>query len=96
MRDRIRAVKNLEEKQKVVSINVPEEDVFALVNSNKKACFDVIRFKNGRLTDSEHWLIDSVEDLAEAVASEEAAGSKEKGFGIIPKPFLLSLPFLFP
>lgn len=66
MRDRIKAVKNLEEKQKVVSINVPEEDVFALVNSNKKACFDVIRFKNGKLTDSEHWIIDSVDDLPEA------------------------------
>ena len=66
LRDRIKAIKNLEEKQKVVSINVPEEDVFALVNSNKKACFDVIRFKNGRLTDSEHWLIDSVDSLPEA------------------------------
>lgn len=66
LRDRIKAVKNLEEKQKVVSINVPEEDVFALVNSGKKACFDVIRFKNGRLTDSEHWLIDSVDNPAEA------------------------------
>lgn len=66
MRDRIKAIRNLEEKQKVVSINVPEEDVFALVNSNKKACFDVIRFKQGRLVDSEHWIIDSVEDLAEA------------------------------
>jgi excinuclease ABC subunit C len=66
MRDRIKAIKNLDEKQKVVSINVPEEDVFALVNSNKKACFDVIRFKNGKLTDSEHWLIDSVDDLNEA------------------------------
>lgn len=66
MRDRIKAIKNLEEKQKVVSINVPEEDVFALVNSSRKACFDVIRFKNGRLTDSEHWLIDSVDNLSEA------------------------------
>ncbi|MCR5207701.1 MAG: excinuclease ABC subunit UvrC [Eubacterium sp.] len=66
LRDRIRAVKNLEEKQKVVSINVPEEDVFALVNSNKKACFDVIRFKNGKLTDSEHWIIDSVDNPSEA------------------------------
>lgn len=36
LRDRIRSIKNLEEKQKVVSINVPEEDVFALVSSNKK------------------------------------------------------------
>ena len=66
LRDRIKAIRNLEEKQKVVSINVPEEDVFALVNSNKKACFEVIRFKFGKLVDSEHWIIDSVDDLAEA------------------------------
>ncbi len=37
LRDRIKAIKNLEEKQKVVSINVPEEDVFALVNGKKKS-----------------------------------------------------------
>lgn len=66
LRDRIKAVKNLDEKQKVVSINVPEEDVFALVNGKKKACFEVIRFENGRLTDSEFWLIDSVDDLKAA------------------------------
>ncbi len=66
LRDRIRAIKNLDEKQKVVSINVPEEDVFALVNGKKKACFEVLRFENGRLTDSEFWLIDSVDDLPSA------------------------------
>ena len=66
LRDRIKAIKNLDEKQKVVSINVPEEDVFALVNSTKKACFNVIRFQNGKLTDSEHWLIDSIDDLPQA------------------------------
>lgn len=66
MRDRIKAIKNLDEKQKVVSINVPEEDVFALVNSSKKACFEAIRFKNGRLVDSESWLIDSVDNVEDA------------------------------
>lgn len=66
LRDTIKAIKNLDEKQKVVSINVPEEDVFALVNSNKKACFEVLRFRNGRLTDSEHWLIDRVDDTSQA------------------------------
>lgn len=66
LRDRIKAIKNLDERQKVVSINVPEEDVFALVNSNKKACFEVIRFEHGRLTDSEFWLIDAVENLPQA------------------------------
>ena len=66
LRDRIKAIKNLDEKQKVVAINVPEEDVFAIVNGKKKACFEVIRFENGRLTDSEFWIIDSVEDLPAA------------------------------
>lgn len=66
LRDRIRSVKNLEERQKVVSINVPEEDVFALVCGKKKACFEVIRFKNGKLSDTEYWLIDSQDDPASA------------------------------
>lgn len=66
LRDRIRSIKNLEERQKVVSINVPEEDVFALVNGKKKACFEVIRFKHGRLSDTEFWLIDSQDDLNNA------------------------------
>lgn len=66
LRDRIRAIKNLDERQNVVSINVPEEDVFALVNGKKKACFEVIRFQNGKLTDTEFWLIDSQDDLESA------------------------------
>lgn len=66
LRDRIRAIKNLEERQKVVSINVPEEDVFAIVNGKKKECFEVLRFKNGKLSDTEFWLIDSQDDLKNA------------------------------
>lgn len=66
LRDRIKSIKNLEEKQKVVSINVPEEDVFALVSSNKKSCFEVIRFEYGKLTDSEFWIIDAVDDAPQA------------------------------
>ncbi len=66
LRDRIKAIKNLEEKQKVVSINVDEEDVFALVNGVKKSCFEVIRFEHGKLTDSEYWLIDAVENAAQS------------------------------
>lgn len=66
LRDRIKSIKNLEEKQKVVSINVPEEDVFALVNSNKKACFEVIRFEHGKLTDTEFWLVDAVDNLPQS------------------------------
>lgn len=64
LRDRIRAIKNLEEKQNVVSINTPEEDVFALVSSEKKTCFEALRFQNGMLSDSEFWIIDSPDSLS--------------------------------
>ena len=66
LRDRIKSIKNIDEKQRVVAINVSEEDVFALVNGAKKACFEVIRFENGRLSDSEHWIIDSPENSESA------------------------------
>ena len=62
----MKTTSSVEEASKVVSINVPEEDVFALVNGKKKACFEVIRFEHGKLTDTEFWLIDSVDDLPQA------------------------------
>lgn len=40
--------------------------MFALRIAGKKACFEVIRFENGRLTDSEHWLLDPPENLSAA------------------------------
>ena len=40
--------------------------VFALSVSNKKACFEVLRFKHGRLADSEHWIIDTPDNNEEA------------------------------
>lgn len=68
LRDRINAIQNLNQKQKVVSINVPEEDVFALANGTSKACFEALRFQNGKLYDSEYFIINAVENEAEARA----------------------------
>ena len=66
MRDRIKSISNLDEKQKVVSINVAFEDVFAFVQSNKESCFEVLRFKHGRLADSENWIIDTPDNACDA------------------------------
>lgn len=70
LRDRINALKKVTEKQKVVAASVEEQDVFAIVgaahDSSPKACLSVLRFKNGRLYDSEHFMIDLPENLPEA------------------------------
>lgn len=70
LRDKINAIKKVTEKQKVVAASVEEQDVFAVVCSggenNPKACLSVLRFKDARLYDSEHFIIDMPESLTEA------------------------------
>ncbi len=66
LRDKINAIKKVTEKQKVVASSVQEQDVFAIVCASPKACLSVLRFKDARLYDSEHFIIDAPEDLPEA------------------------------
>lgn len=66
LRDRINAIKKVSEKQKVVAASVEEQDVFAVVCSDEKACLSVIRFRNSRLYDNEDFIIDAPENMPEA------------------------------
>ncbi len=66
IRDKINAIKKITEKQKVVAASVEEQDVFAVVCSENKACLSVIRFKDSRLYDTEHFIFDTPENLPEA------------------------------
>ena len=66
IRNKINAIKKVTEKQKVVAASVEEQDVFATVCSDSKACLSVLRFKDARLYDSEHFIIDLPEDMPEA------------------------------
>lgn len=66
LRDRIRAIEKLGEKQKVYAKNIEQQDIFCLVQGKGIACFMVLRFKDGRLYDSEHFFIDDCEDLPTA------------------------------
>lgn len=66
LRDRIFAIKKLSEKQKVVSASVKEQDVFAIAEGADRACLNVLRFSEGRLFDSEYFLIDRPDSLPSA------------------------------
>ncbi len=57
-RDRIRAIENMQAKQKVVTETGDSKDVFALATNEKELCIVVLRFDKGRLTDSEHFFFD--------------------------------------
>lgn len=62
LRDRIASVKKLSSRQKVVSDTHPNQDVFALVSGNGKVCFAVLRFTDGRLSDSGHYIFNELSD----------------------------------
>ncbi len=68
LRDRIRALDKLGEKQKVVHSTVPHQDVIALAQAGGVACFEVFRFASGALSDREEFPMDAVEDVPAATA----------------------------
>lgn len=58
IRDRIAAVKRMNDKQKVVSSKVLEQDIIAFITDENKSSFEVFRFSDGRLYDRENFIID--------------------------------------
>ena len=58
LRDRINALKKMSEKQKVIMTSVEEQDVIALAQGSGSTCFEVFRFRGGRLVDREQFLVD--------------------------------------
>ena len=65
-RDTINAIKRTREKQVVYSNKIKEQDVFAVAESEDKMCLSVLRFSDGRLYDSEWFIVESIEDLPSA------------------------------
>lgn len=62
IRDRIAAVKRMNDKQKVVSSRVLEQDIIAFITDENKSSFEVFHFSDGRLYDRENFIIDDAGD----------------------------------
>ena len=68
IRDNIYSIQRVTAKQKVIMSPIPEQDIIALANGIKESCFEVFRFKSGRLADDEHFMLDRVENPKQARA----------------------------
>lgn len=69
LRDRIRAIERMQDKQKVVFKSVEEQDVFSLAESENTVCLAVLRFADGRLVDCEHFFFEK-NDTPEAMLAD--------------------------
>lgn len=63
VRDRIDAIRRLTNKQKVIFSGTETEDVFSIAREDEKICFNVLRFHEGMLTDSENYFTELDETL---------------------------------
>lgn len=63
IRDRISAIKNLKNKQKVIFGGSETKDVFALARDGDEICFNVLRFVDGNLAVSENYFTELDETL---------------------------------
>ena len=68
LRDRIKAIENIKEHQKVVSYKTKNLDVIACVHDDKNMSFEVFRFNNGDLYDSRNFIVDYSADVSESRA----------------------------
>ncbi len=65
IRDKIKAIERIAARQKVVVEGSVEEDVFAIAQRGNKACLAVLCFREGMLVNTEHFIIDYSENLAD-------------------------------
>ena len=62
LRDRIRAVCRMNERQKVVRSSVKRQDIIAFSQAQEVACFEVFRFNGGALSDREHFFVEPTDE----------------------------------
>ena len=89
IRDRINAIKKIREKQKVVSISYKSQDVIATAILNEKACVAVISYRNYKLCNKQHFLIDGFNSKEEIY--EQFLGRYYSEINDIPQRILIDL-----
>lgn len=68
LRDRINAINKIKQTQKVVSISYKHQDVIATATFGQIACVEILIFRNFKLADKKHYIIEGTADKSEIYA----------------------------
>lgn len=69
LRDRIRAIENLGQKQIVTAGNSALTDVIGYFENESKACFSVLHYESGNLLEKDYEILQPCDSMQEAVSS---------------------------
>ncbi len=87
LRDRLKAVEALGQKQLVTAGTLADTDVIGFYQNDTKACFAVLHFSGGNLLDKDYEIFGSVDDIEAAVESLLTQYYLSRGYA--PKHILL-------
>ena len=89
IRDRLKAVEALGQKQLVTAGTLADTDVIGFYQNDTKACFSVLHFKGGNLLDKEYEILSAVDEQEVAVESLMTQFYLNRGYA----PKSIFLPF---
>ena len=89
LRDRLKAVEGLSQKQLVTAGTLADTDVIGFYQTDVRACFTVLHFSGGNLLDKDYEILQAVEDPCGAVSSLVKQYYLSRGYA----PRYVLLPF---
>lgn len=89
IRDQIRAIDTIVEKQKVVSQDQIDSDVIAMARENGEACVQIFFIRNGKLIGREYFILEGTEEALDSEIIEEFLKQFYSEAANIPKEVLL-------
>lgn len=89
LRDRMKSVETLGQKQLVTAGTLADTDVIGFYQNQSRACFSVLHFSNGNLLDKDYEIISTVDEPESAVASLLTQFYLNRGYA----PKFILLPF---
>lgn len=91
LRDRLKAIESLSQKQLVTAGTLADTDVIGFHQNETKACFTVLHFSGGNLLDKDYEILENIEEPKTAVASLLTQFYLNRGYapGHILLPFLI-------
>lgn len=88
LRDQIMSIQKIQEKQKIISSALEDEDVIAFAKGEEKSCIEIFFIRGGKLLGRESFFFEDIEENEEEVISQfmtQFYGDRE----YIPKEILL-------
>ena len=89
LRDRLKAVETLGQKQYVTAGALADTDVIGFYQNETKACFSILHFSGGNLLDKEYEIIDQVEEPKSVISTLITQFYLNRGY----TPKYILLPF---